>query len=94
MPLLSIELTSRLLLQSSKRHLKVCLRLMFIFLGGFHVFLLVNTPPVPLSKSMSDMRYPANFVGYNNENRLIYIRSNNSIISSLNSSKVVSLSWR
>jgi hypothetical protein len=47
-----------------------------------------NTAPVPLSKSMSDLRYPANFVGYANDNRLIYIRSNSSIVASLSSSKV------
>ncbi len=48
----------------------------------------VNTAPVPLSKSMSDMRYPANFVGYGTDNRLLYIRSNSSIVASLSSSKV------
>jgi hypothetical protein len=47
-----------------------------------------NTAPVPLSKSMSDLRYPANFVGYTDDNRLIYIRSNSSIVASLSSSKV------
>ncbi len=47
-----------------------------------------NMAPVPLAKSMSDLRYPANFIGYADDNRLIYIRSNSSIVGSLGSSKV------
>jgi NDP-sugar pyrophosphorylase family protein len=48
----------------------------------------INTPAVSLKKSMSDLRYPANFVGYGDDHRLIYIRTNSSIVASLSSSNV------
>lgn len=52
----------------------------------------VNTAPVSLTKSLSDARHLATFVAYSEEdNRLLYMRSGSSMLSSLSSASKITL---